>query len=123
MNYNHVNPKTVDRCLVRLSELEALEPGWLDGAGRRVTKAALQTARDLLPKIQQANVPLPFIYPSPEGGIGFEWDSTEELHFFIDISSRGNAKLDAWPCRGPMRSITATTGLYPVKELREVLKK
>jgi hypothetical protein len=58
----------------RLQELGALEPGWFDGDGESLPSAGIRWLRTLLlAVISQGDVPVPRIFPTPEGGIQVEW--------------------------------------------------
>lgn len=55
-----------------LSELKDLRAGWLDGEGEPVSRRALIEMRRLLDEIGQ-QLPLPRLYPTPDGGVRAEW--------------------------------------------------
>lgn len=52
----------------RLDELGKLEDGWLDGYGVKISII------DKIKEMYDDELPEPFIYPTIEGGLGFEWD-------------------------------------------------
>lgn len=58
----------------RLAELAPLESGWCDGDGSPVRPEALDFGRPL-PTLVLA--PLPCVFPTPEGGLTFEWEHVE----------------------------------------------
>lgn len=71
----------------RLEELQSLKNGWLEGKGLAPSSDGL----DWLTKAFESNYPdelqLPFTYPTPEGGIQFEWGiGNWEATLEIDIS-------------------------------------
>jgi len=67
-------PVTVERFRSRISELKDLPDGWLDGAGTQLSKTALDAVADAFVHLHdQEDVPLPYLYPSPDGHIGAEW--------------------------------------------------
>ena len=73
----------------RLLELAQLKAGWLDGNGCPVSFAALDFARDLLRELTErsSSVPLPGIFPMPDGGVQLEWqDPTKNLVYSAEVS-------------------------------------
>ncbi len=72
----------------RLDDLRSLKNGWLDGKGLAPSKTGL----DWFSKTFEANyaneLPLPFTYPTAEGGVQLEWTlSGHELSLEIALSS------------------------------------
>ncbi|MCE1226499.1 MAG: hypothetical protein LWW87_08450 [Geobacteraceae bacterium] len=57
----------------RLEELSALEDGWLNGSGRALDPVGLKQISDLFDTYYDNALPLPYIYPTAEGGIQAEW--------------------------------------------------
>lgn len=59
----------------RLKEFEDLEHGWLDGKhGEVPSKEGLDWVRGILLALMASyKVPLPYLYPTPEGGVQAEW--------------------------------------------------
>jgi len=57
----------------RLDELAALEDRWLDGKGVALDKTGLKVLSEEFEKNFDAELPLPHIYPTPEGGVLAEW--------------------------------------------------
>lgn len=57
----------------RLSELQELDAGWLDGGGERPQSQVLQCARVTLGRLLRLGTPPPRVYPTPEGGVQAEW--------------------------------------------------
>jgi hypothetical protein len=57
----------------RLAELTELRAGWLDGGGQPVSERAQTSASVLRQLLEQYEVPVPFLYPTPEGGLQAEW--------------------------------------------------
>ena len=58
----------------RLEELAALQNGWLDGTGVAPDKDALPKLARLFDTSFDSDLPLPFLYPIPEGGLQAEWN-------------------------------------------------
>ncbi len=65
----------------RLDYLAALEEGWLDGEGKKITQRALATARLICPN--------PRLYPTEVGGISVEWDDYYGHGHGIEIQPNG----------------------------------
>lgn len=57
----------------RLDELTALEPGWLDGSGARVTAAVVDHAKELLAAVTAPDRHTLGVFPTEEGGVSLEW--------------------------------------------------
>ncbi len=58
----------------RLDELLELRDGWFDGKGMHFEKEDLQKVKEWLSELLQlADIPAPFIYPSPDQQIVAEW--------------------------------------------------
>ncbi|MEU3665520.1 hypothetical protein [Streptomyces virginiae] len=68
----------------RLSELQSLEPGWLGGVGLQVTRRVLREAESLLLEFLDEGIERPYIYPTEEGGVQFEWPfSAGEVNLLV----------------------------------------
>ncbi|MFJ5707947.1 hypothetical protein [Streptomyces sp. NPDC093105] len=57
----------------RLAELHDLQAGWLDGIGQEVSRKVLREAESLLLEFLDEQVERPYIYPTEDGGVQFEW--------------------------------------------------
>lgn len=57
----------------RCEELAQLKDGWLDGEGIAPSKAGLTAFATAWDNAETAALPLPHIYPTPEGGVQMEW--------------------------------------------------
>lgn len=57
----------------RLAALATLAPGWLDGDGAAVDRAALEWLRERLGEAEEAGLPRPYLYPTLEGHVQAEW--------------------------------------------------
>lgn len=74
---------------MRIGELLALKGGWLDGAGTAPDPNGLVWLRKELTEQWPDETALPFLYPTPEGGIRAEWSSAEwEISAEIDLVSK-----------------------------------
>lgn len=69
----HVSPLDPLDVTLRLEELASLKDGWLDGKGQAPTMAKLQQLATLFDTNFDADLPLPHLYPTPDGGIQAEW--------------------------------------------------
>lgn len=59
--------------MLRLEELANLKDGWLDGKGKAPAPEKLQRLAVLFEANFNANLSLPHLYPTPDGGIQAEW--------------------------------------------------
>ena len=77
---NPTNPE------VRFNELARLQDGWLNGKGRAINRNALNALARAFNKHFDRRLPLPYFYPTPEGGVQAEWtigDCEISLEFFL----------------------------------------
>jgi hypothetical protein len=79
--------------LVRVQQLKTLKDGWLDGSGLAPSMDGLDWLAAALNKHYPVDLALPFIYPTPEGGVQLEWPfSPQEPSLQIDL----NRKTGEW---------------------------
>lgn len=57
----------------RLEEIRVTPAGWYDDENPAPSKSAIEAMRSLLSDISMQPVPLPHLYPLPNGGIAAEW--------------------------------------------------
>ena len=57
----------------RWEELARLKDGWLDGKGKALDGFALQRLAHRFDEPFAPDLPLPYLYPTPEGGVQAEW--------------------------------------------------
>jgi hypothetical protein len=57
----------------RLEELAQLQDGWLDGKGHALDSSALHSLAQTFDQYFGADLPLPYLYPTAEGGVQAEW--------------------------------------------------
>lgn len=69
----HVTPLDHLDVALRLEQMAALRDGWLDGKGRAPDKDKLTQLSDLFDAHFDGNLPLPYLYPTAEGGVQAEW--------------------------------------------------
>jgi len=74
---------------VRLEELARLEDGWLDGKGRAPAKNGLDWLANSFDTRFDASLPLPWLYPTAEGGVQAEWSLNDwEVSLEIDLETQ-----------------------------------
>jgi hypothetical protein len=56
-----------------LDEIAQLQDGWLDGEGLTPNRESLSRLTQLFENHFEADLPLPFLYPTPNGGMQAEW--------------------------------------------------
>lgn len=72
----------------RLEELRGLQDGWLDGKGTAPPDEGLDWLADAFGRHFPDDLPLPFLYPTAEGGIQAEWSpKPHEITIEIDLAS------------------------------------
>lgn len=75
--------------LARLEELRSLKAGWLDGQGQPPPEDGLDWLTQVFEQHYPEGLPLPFLYPSLEGGIQAERSvEPEEASLQVDLLSR-----------------------------------
>lgn len=62
----------------RITELAQLEDGWLDGAGKAITRQSLREARTLADALASRDFA---IFPTEDGRIRFEYSDIERNQF------------------------------------------
>lgn len=72
-----------------INELKQLSDGWLDGKGLAPLAQSLDWLSDELRTRYHDDLPAPFIYPTPEGGVQLEWTLGDiEASLEIDLVRR-----------------------------------
>jgi len=72
----------------RLDELRLLRDGWLEGGGSAPTSAGLDWLSNQATRSYPEDLPLPFVYPTPEGGIRLEWShGSHDVTLDIDLAT------------------------------------
>jgi hypothetical protein len=73
----------------RLEELAELNPGWLDGKGLALDRNSLQMLARDFENCFDPTLPLPYLYPTAEGGVQAEWSINQwEISLEIDLRQR-----------------------------------
>jgi hypothetical protein len=86
----HISPLDPLDVETRLEELAALPPGWLDGNGEPLDAAALSALGRDFDAHFDPELPLPYLYPTAEGGIQAEW-TLGDWEVSLDIDLAGGA--------------------------------
>ena len=73
----------------RLDELRNMEDGWLDGGGAAPCHAGLDWLASSFERHFPRDLPLPYIFPTPEGGVETEWSiGRHSVILEVDLDSR-----------------------------------
>lgn len=100
-DYNHIYdfPQPLEATIVRgpnltarLASFEDIEDGWLDGTdGRAVRYRVIGEARKTAwALVERVGMDRPFAYPTPEGGIQFEWELPQgQLELTVEQGAEG----------------------------------
>lgn len=67
---NQLDPLDIE---MRLDELAKLQSGWLNGKGFALDGAALSLLAESFEEFFDPELPLPYLYPTAEGGVQAEW--------------------------------------------------
>ena len=79
-----MSPPDVPACL---DEFRSMEDGWLDGDGLAPGHAGLDWLAAAFTAQYPKDGPLPYTYPTPEGGVWLEWTlGQQEISLNIDIA-------------------------------------
>lgn len=72
----------------RLDEFRTMQDGWMDGTGNAPESAGLDWLSDSFERLFSDDLPLPHLFPTPDGGIEAEWSLGERAVIFeIDLNS------------------------------------
>lgn len=72
----------------RLDEFRAMHDGWLDGTGSAPGSAGLDWLSDSFERLYPDDLPLPHLFPTPEGGIEAEWSLGDHaINFEVDLNT------------------------------------
>lgn len=72
----------------RLDELELLRPGWLEGEGVPLSAVGAAWLSEAFDYQYQDDIPLPYLYPTADGGIQAEWSlGSAEATLTIDLAT------------------------------------
>ena len=72
----------------RLEEFRSLEDGWLEGHGKAPSHEGLNWIEAAFARHYPLELPLPYLFPTEEGGIQAEWSlGSNEISLEIDLGS------------------------------------
>ena len=75
--------------IYRLEEISTLENGWLNGEGIAPKKDDLDWFSNMFEGNFDKNLPLPFIFPTPDGGLQAEWAFNQyDISLAINLDSK-----------------------------------
>jgi hypothetical protein len=85
----HVTPLDPLDVTLRLEQMAALKDGWLDGKGNAPDKEKLTWLADMFDAHFDGDLPLPYLYPTAEGGVQAEWTMNgREVSLEIDLETK-----------------------------------
>lgn len=85
----HISPLDALDVETRLEELATLPAGWLDGKGEPLDPAALRVLAQDFDTYFDPDLPLPYLYPTAEGGVQAEWTLGDwEVSLEIELPAR-----------------------------------
>lgn len=74
---------------LRLNQLALLENGWFDGKGKAPAKEKLEWLAEAFESDFDSDLPLPYLYPTAEGGVQAEWNLNDwAVTLEIELESR-----------------------------------
>ena len=85
----HVSPLDPLDVAARMEDLAALQDGWLDGKGQAPEQAGLKWLAHEFEINFDLDLPLPYLYPTAEGGVQAEWSiGNWEVTLDIDLHNK-----------------------------------
>ena len=73
----------------RVDELKLLSTGWFDGEGQALSTTGLDWLVECFGKSYPDDLPLPYLYPTPDGGVLVEWSfKPHEASLEIDLATK-----------------------------------
>ncbi|MEU8100775.1 hypothetical protein AB0O32_01355 [Streptomyces rubiginosohelvolus] len=103
----------------RLTELQKLESGWLEGAGEGIERKILRQAESLLLELLDAGVNRPYIYPTERGGVQLEWSSSAG-EVTAEVTPEGKVEVYAFS-NSDDEELDATFAAHQLQEAAESL--
>ena len=89
MKFRHFYRYSTLDVAARLDELRSLRGGWLDGEGRAPSQAGLDWFSGSFESNYPEDLPLPYLYPTAEGGVLAEWTlGQHEISLEVDFGSK-----------------------------------
>ncbi|WP_206832737.1 hypothetical protein [Alicyclobacillus fructus] len=81
----------------QLDKLLELRDGWLDGEGRAPNKRRLKRLFRMLDTFYPSRLPVPYVYPTPDGNVRFEWDiGRTEWSMEVDLNTYRGRLTGLW---------------------------
>lgn len=120
----HVSPLDSLDVTLRLEELASLQDGWLDGRGLALKPEKLRQLAALFDANFDADLTLPHLYPTAEGGIQAEWSlGNWETTLEIDLANfRGEYQALNIPDQNSQEDVFDLAGADGWKSLNDALK-
>jgi hypothetical protein len=85
----HLNPVDPLDVELRLEELTQIKTGWLNGKGLAPDSDGLKALAKAFDRFFSSDLPLPHLYPTPEGGVQAEWSTdTWDVSLEIDLKTQ-----------------------------------
>lgn len=85
----NVEPLDILDVDARLDEFRNLRDGWLDGDGMAPKHSNLDWLSNVFGRYYPGDLPLPYTYPTPNGGVSLEWSfGVREADVEIDLERR-----------------------------------
>lgn len=76
----------------RVDELRLLNDGWLEGRGLALSATGLDWFVASFQREFSGDLPLPYVYPTEDGGLRLEWDlGSLDLSIDVDLASKSGA--------------------------------
>lgn len=81
-------PSTLEQ---RLEQLRQLPEGWDSYGASKISQRAIEKAKELLDRtLRPGDLPLPFLCPIADGGVGLEWRTKHGRELLCEISPDGS---------------------------------
>jgi hypothetical protein len=112
---------------MRVAELSQLRDGWLNGEGLALQPEGLQWLSDAFELNYDYELPLPHLYPTPEGGVQAEWMfGREDVSLNVDLERKVGAynrlNLDTDDAEDAEIALHDDTGWQKLNELLTTLQ-
>src|SRR4051794_15646504 len=85
-----IGPDRRDEVSSRLTTLASLDPDWDSYGARSLSPAAVRVAQSILDQTLASPLPLPKVFPVPDGGVQLEW-SAGPIELELEIEPTGEA--------------------------------
>lgn len=78
--------QTLEQILDRLNDLANLSANWDSYGAKRIDTLCIRTAFNVLASVMREDTPAPWIVPTPDGHVQFEWH-TQGIDLEVEVSS------------------------------------